>query len=416
MEIIFDYFESLKNLFGQHVIFGTGILLITGYLFGKLAELAKLPSITGYIIAGLVLGKSILGVIPAKEVYSLNSITEIALGMIAITIGAEFEFSKIKRMGSRILVITVLQALFAFLFVMFGMLLFGIDIKYCLIMGAIATATAPAATVIIVKDLRARGDFVDYLYGVVAFDDALCVIIFSIIFAFTAPILAGQQILETGIWMHFEHVILELGGSCLLGLMSGILLHRITYKKYKLNEIMIISVAMIFLTTSIAIVMHFSLLIANMVLGAVLINLSSKNRRIFHVIEPITPPLFALFFVLAGTELQIDVFSKGVVIFFGLAYLLSRFAGKYSGTYLAALLTKSQPNIRKYLGFCLFPQAGVAIGLVLLVQTAPIMIGAPPAVKEFLVLMVNVVLFSIFVNEMIGPIITRYGVIKGAEL
>jgi len=172
----------------------------------------------------------------------------------------------------------------------------------------------------------------------------------------------------------------------------------------------------IFLTISTAIVLHLSLLIANMMMGATLINLSHRNKRVFRVIEPLTPPIFALFFVLAGTELNLHVFTKGAVIVLGIIYILARFAGKYSGTYVSAIITKSTVEIRNYLGFCLFPQAGVAIGLVLFMQTSPVMAGAPEAVKEMMVLIVNIVLFSVFINELIGPAITKYGVIKGAEL
>ena len=187
-------------------------------------------------------------------------------------------------------------------------------------------------------------------------------------------------------------------------------------KKYKLNEILIISLGVIFLNISIAIVLKLSLLIANMVMGAALINLSPKNHKVFRVIEPITPPIFALFFVIAGTELDISVFTKGLVIVFGLVYLTARFSGKYIGIYLGSIVTGVSLKIRKYLGFCLFPQAGVAIGLVLLVQTSPIIETAPPVVQEKLVLLVNVILFSVFVNELVGPAISKFGIIKGADL
>jgi len=417
MGVFISVLNNLKVLFGNHVVFSAGMLLLIGYFTGKLAEKIRLPSITGYIIAGLLLGGSVTNIIHEGMSYRLTSVTEIALGLIAITIGAEFDIAKLKRTGGKILIITFFQSIFAFIFTVLILQLIGIALSYALILGAIATATAPAATVIIVKELRARGTFVDYLYGIVAFDDALCVLIFSIVFAIVAPILTGTVIQNAGgVFKGSIHAIIDILFSCLLGFISGILLHFFTRKKYKLNEILIISIAVIFLTTSIAIVLDISLLIANMVLGAVLVNLSIKNRRIFHIIEPITPPIFAMFFVLAGTELEISVFAKGIVIVYGLVYVMSRFAGKYTGTYFSAAITKSDAKIRKYLGFCLFPQAGVAIGLVLLVQTSPILDPAPPVVKETLVLIVNIVLFSIFINELIGPVITKFGIKKGADL
>jgi len=417
VQFVLKFFELIKYFFSQHIVFGTGMLLLIGYFAGRFAEKIRLPAITGYIFAGLLLSDSVTGIIHESVALRMTSITEIALGMIAITIGAEFEFSHLRKIGVRVLIITLMQSLFAFILVTAGLLFMKMEMSYALILGTIATATAPAATVVIVKELRARGEFVDYLYGVVALDDVICVILFSIIFALVAPGLAGtiagnESTLMSGI----SHAGLEILFSCLLGAISGFLLHKFTQSKYRLNEILIISIAIIFLNISIAIVLNLSLLISNMVMGAVLVNLSHRNKRIFRVIEPITPPLFALFFVLAGTELHLYVFTKLAVILFGVVFILTRFAGKDFGTYLSAYLTKTSLNIRNYLGFCLFPQAGVAIGLILFVQTSPVMLNAPETVKEMMVLIVNIVLLSIFINELIGPLVTKYGIVRGAEL
>ncbi|MBN2601914.1 MAG: cation:proton antiporter [Candidatus Marinimicrobia bacterium] len=417
MQFVLKFFELIKYFFSQHIVFGTGMLLLAGYFAGRIAEKFRLPAITGYILAGLVLSDSVTGIIHQTVALRMTSITEIALGMIAITIGAEFEISRLRKSGLTIMIMTIFQALFAFFFVVIGLVIMKMEFSYALILGAIATATAPAATVVIVKDLRARGEFVDYLYGIVALDDAFCVILFSIIFALVAPALAGTIAgHESTIMSSIAHAGLEILSSCLLGAISGFLLHKFTRDKYRLNEILIISIASIFLTISIAIVLNLSLLIANMMMGAVLVNLSHRNKRIFRVIEPLTPPLFALFFVLAGTELHLYVFTKLAVILFGLMYILARFAGKYMGTWISAFLTKTSAGIRNYLGFCLFPQAGVAIGLVLFVQTSPVLLNAPEIVKETMVFIVNIVLFSIFINELIGPMISKFGIVRGAEL
>ncbi len=419
MEFFNSFLVDFHELFGDHVVFSVGILLLVGYFAGEVAEKIKLPSITGYIITGLILGGSVLRIVPDEMANRLTSITEIALGLIALTIGGEFSINKIKNFGLRIFILTLFEALFAFIVVTTVMTMLGMDVKYALLLGAISTATAPAATVIVIRQLRARGDFVDHLYGVVAFDDALCVIIFSIVFAIIGPMFVAGPLHDashSGVLSGFLHAIKEIGLSIILGIVSGFLLNYLTRKKYRLNEILILSVAIIFLNTSIAIVTHLSLLISNMVLGAVLINLSPKNKRIFRVVEPITPPIFALFFILAGTELQISVFSQGMVIIFGLVYIIARFLGKFAGIFAGSILTKADSSIRKYLGFCLFPQAGVAIGLVLLVQTSPVIEHAPQEVREKLVLIVNIILLSIFVNELVGPAISKYGIVKGADL
>jgi len=357
-----------------------------------------------------------IGIISESAPYKLTSITEIALGLIAITIGAEFEFSRFRQIGKDVLLMTFFEGVFAFIFVSVVFVIFGLDVRYAVLLGSIAPATAPAATVVIIRELRARGRFIDILYGIVALDDALCVIIFSITFALVGPVIAGE--LVPGISGFFAGLFLamkEIGLSVLLGIISGFAMFKLTVRRYKLNEILIVSVGIIFISTSIAIVGGLSHLIVNMVAGVVLVNTSSRNKRIFKVIEPLTPPIFALFFILAGTELEIGVFADGLIVLYGLIYTSSRFAGKYFGIYTSAILSKSSDKIRKYLGFCLFPQAGVAIGLILFVQTSPLLSTVTADIRGILVLIVNVILFSIFINELIGPPVARLGIYKGAE-
>ena len=417
MDSILSILTNLRDFFNHHIIFTLGILLLTGYFLGKLAQKAKLPAITGYILAGLLLSGSVTGIVREETAQSLTSITEIALGLIALTIGGEYNLSKIRRLGKKIFLIVLFEASFAFAFVATGLTLAGVDRTYALLLGTIAVATAPAATVIIVRELRARGKFIDYLYGVVALDDAVCVIIFSVVFSFVSAILEGSLV-NSGIGGNIIHVVFELFLSVALGLVAGYILHVLTIKKFMINEILLISIGVIFLITAVAIVLKLSLIITNMVMGAVLINLSSKNRRIFTILEPLTPPVFALFFIIAGTELHVSVFSKGLVVFWGIIYLISRFLGKMTGVYIASVITKAPDTIKRYLGFCLFPQAGVAIGLVLLVQSSPAIVNSSVYIKDvhILVVLVNIVLLNVLVNELIGPVITRYGIKKGADL
>ena len=408
---------SLRDFFNHHIIFTLGILLFTGYFLGKLLQKIKLPAITGYILAGLLLSESITGIVRPEIGQSLTSITEIALGLIALSIGGEFTLNKIRRIGNQVVIITILEGVFAFIFITVGLTLAGIGILYALLLGSIGVATAPAATAIIVRELRARGKFIDYLYGVVALDDALSVILFSIVFSFVSAILEGS-IIESGIGYNVIHIVIELLLSVIIGFVAGYILHVFTIKKYIVSEILLISLAMIFLITSIAIVLKLSLIITNIVMGGVLINLSTRNRRIFTILEPLTPPVFALFFIIAGTKLHVSAFSKGIIIFWGIVYIISRFLGKTTGVYIASYLTKAPDTIRRYLSFCLFPQAGVAIGLVLLVQGSPAIANSPVYINNLhiLVILVNIVLLNVLINELIGPVISRYGIKKGADL
>jgi len=413
--LLTELFNGIKHVAAQSIILSVGIMLFSGYFLGKLFQLMKLPAITGYILAGLLLGHSVGGIVAAKMEHTLSSLTEIALGLIALTIGSEFNLAKIKRTGSRILVITLFQAMIPFLLVTFFLNLAGMDLRYALLLGAISIATAPAATVIIIRELRARGEFIDYVYGIVAFDDAICVIFFGIVFAVIGPSLSGIAA-GGGALAGFLHAMKDIVFSAILGVAGGIALHFLTYKKYKKNEIQIISLAVIFLVTGLTIVLHLSPLIANMIFGAVLVNFSHKNKRIFTILEPLTPPIFAFFFILAGTELSLNIFSKGTVVLMGGIYLFTRFAGRMAGVYVGAVATKMSGTIKKYLGLCFTPQAGVAIGLALFMQSSPIMLNAPANVKLALVLIVNIILFSVFINELVGPPISKYAIIKGANL
>jgi Kef-type K+ transport system membrane component KefB len=411
------FIERVLDFFSKHIVFNIGLLLIAGYAAGKLAEKITLPAITGCIVVGLLMGESVLNLVSHELNDTLNSITDVALSFIALTIGAEFRIAKLKKVGTSILILTLFEALFAFICVTTILTIIGMNIKYSLILGSISAATAPAATVIIIKELRARGPFIDYLYGVVAFDDAACVILFSVIFSIVSPMLGSTgAVAHSGFLLGLFHAVKDLFLSILIGFAGGVALHLMIRKKYKLNEILIISVSAIFLCTAFAIVFHLSPLIANMVFGAVLVNLSNKNKKVFSVLEPVTPPLFALFFILAGMELNVSVLADGMVVLYGLIYIIARFGGKLTGVYFASKITSAPAEVKKYLGLCLFPQAGVAIGLVLFVETSPVLAQAGPLVRESLDLILNIVLVSVFINELFGPAISRYGIVKGAKL
>lgn len=407
-----SFLEALLDVFHRSPVLSLGLLLLCGYLLGKLCERIRLPAITGYILAGLLLGQSVAEVIDESARHSMGSVTQVALGVIALTIGGEFSFFKLKQTGVKILILTLFEALFAFAAVSGFLTLAGLESPVALLLGSIAAATAPAATVVIVRELRARGPFIDYLYGIVAFDDAVSVILFGVVFAVAAPLLTGAAV-AGGILGSVLNAFLELVMAVVLGFIGGLLVHLLTAKKHRINEIMLIVVALLFLVTALASALRISLLIADMAMGCTLVNLSGRNRRIFDIIEPLTPPIFALFFILAGTELDVAVFSKGFVVLIGLLYLVSRFAGKVAGIQAAGLLTKTPARIRNYLGFCLFPQAGVAIGLALFIRTSPAILNAEAHVQEMLSVGVNIVLLSVFVNELVGPILSRFGIKKG---
>ena len=425
MELIFENLISLRDLLSQHSLFTVGIMLVMGYFIGTLAEKVRLPEITGFILAGLIMGSTVTGIVPQHMEESLRTVTEVALGLIALTIGGEFLWVKLKSMGSKVIIITIVQIMLTFIVVSIGLFLFQMSLPYALLLGAIASATAPAATVAIVQSLRAHGIFIDYLYGVVALDDAGCVILFSIVFAIASGMLLGDSaaaeavthaVANHGGAAVIGHALLEVLLSVVTGFISGIVIHFSTWKKQNSNEIMIITIGMVFLFTAIAVIFKLSPLLTNMAAGAVIINFSPKNHRIFRALEPFTPPIYALFFVIAGTELNPAVLVQNDILIFGLIFILLRAMGKYGGVYIGCKVSKVKGVITKNLGLCMLPQAGVAIGLVLMIQASPLMHQLNAEQILMIDRMVNIVLLSVFVNELVGPPVSRYAIIKGNEM
>lgn len=421
--------DSLRELLAQHAFFSLGILLLLGFLIGKLVNKIGLPEITGFIIAGLIVGEAFLGFVPRHMDEGLSLVTEVALGLIAITIGGEFYWVKLRRMGKAIVIVTLVQLFAAFLAVSVSLALLRMPLPFALLLGAIASATAPAATVAIVQSLRAQGTFVDYLYGVVALDDAGAVILFGIVFAVAGSVLsdmssaavAATAALESAHISHGPltvvlHALAEVGFSVLLGIVTGGMIHLLAWRRSNQNEILITTLGVLFLASAVAIVFRLSPLLTNMTAGALIINLSPDNHRIFRILRPLTPPIYALFFVIAGTELRPQVLMNPEILLFGGAYILARAVGKYGGVWAGCRIAGTTPAIRNYLGFCMLPQAGVAIGLVLLIEASPAMAALPGELQPVISMMVNIILLSVFINELIGPPLSRFAIIRGNEM
>jgi Kef-type K+ transport system membrane component KefB len=401
--------ELIRTSFSHHIIFSAGLLLTIGYLFGQLCERIKLPAITGYILAGILIGESGLHLIGHENLSVLTTLSEITLSFIAVIIGGEFSFYKLKMYGSKIIIITLAQMFLTFGLVTIGLVLIGLSQYIAFLLGAISAATAPAATVVIVEKLKAKGEFVDYLYGIVALDDAGTVILFSISFALSAAIISGTKV---ALSHSLLHAFLEIFYSVIIGVVGGLILHFSTYAKKNINEIKILALGFIFFTTSISISLHLSPLIANMTLGMLLINLKKNNIRILHSLQPLTPPLYAIFFAIAGTELRIETFRSQTVLLAGITYIILRAAGKYFGVYFSSIPLKIAPKIKNNLGLALLPQAGVAIGLVLFVQGSSVILHASEAIQLEISEMINIVLMAVFINELMGPPIAKIAIMR----
>lgn len=384
-----------------------GLVLILGHLISILLSRAHLPEVTGYIIAGLLFGESVLGIITPEMQVRLMPLAEIALGLIAITIGGEFLWSKIKRLGIRVVVITIVQVSAAFVVVTVTLRLLSLPLAVSLLLGTISAATAPAATVAIVQSLRLKGEFVDYLYGVVALDDAATVVLFGIVGAFAGGVAHGMS--NSALLTAFGEIFFSL----LVGGAGGMLLHIICHRIRDNGVLALLTGGMTLFIGGLASVLHLSPLLSTMAAGAMLINLNRRNERTIRSLQPYASIIYAIFFILAGSDLRLKILIQAEVLLLGGMYILARAVGKYGGVYIGALLTKSPSKIKTWLGICMLPQAGVALGLVIVVQNsiAPVV----PEIADNLQIITNVVLFSVFINELIGPPMSRLALQKGAK-
>jgi Kef-type K+ transport system membrane component KefB len=413
MSFLFELTGYINSYLVQHSLLAIGFLLLMGYFFGYLATLIRLPEISGFIFAGILVNSFTTGMVSAEMNESLHVVTEVAIGLLALSIGSEFSIKKLRRIGKHIVVITAFQFLFTLVMVTGAMRLLGMAFPYAFILAVTACASAPAIIVAEVHHLRAYGKFIDYVFGSVVLIDALCVILFGVAFtlvtnylniAGTSPLLGAS--------------LREIGISLLLGALSGVLIHLFTTKKTNESRIFIIMLSVFFTTTGLSLVLHLSPLLLNIVAGSVLASLSVRNHRLFKMLEPLTPPVYALFFVIAGIEINPGIFLQGSILLLAAGYFFSRFLGKYAGAWAGCRVAGMEPEIRDHLGLCMMSQAGIALGFVLLIQTSPIMTAgdSPQAQRLLFINMMNIVLISIFVNEVIGPVISRYAIIKGNSM
>ena len=388
------------------------ILIATGLLFGKIAKYLKLPNVTGYLVGGLILGPSILNVIPEGTIHDFSIISTVALGFIAFSIGTEMKISYFKRVGATPIWIAVFEALFGVLVTLVAIILFFvikgemsmINFRFSLVLAAIAAATAPAATIMVVRQYKAKGKFTETLLSVVALDDSVAIILFGIFVAVANAL--GDTASTTPLWLQIANPFIEIIVSLGIGSVMGILL-TLGCKWFtgRGNRISL-SIVIIFLTIFLAEWLHASPLLAAMMLGAVFGNVSSKVEDVNGLLYFITPPIFIMFFVLSGAELNISVL--GVVGIIGIVYVVFRVVGKIFGSWLGAKVTKADPVIAKYLGFALVPQAGVAIGLSLIATQ----VLNPEMGSQIRA----IILAGTLVYELIGPVVAKFALKKAGEI
>ena len=397
-----------------------GIATIAGYYAGRLAQLVRLPSIIGNMAVGVLLGPSLIGLFGTSTLQALSFVTEVALGFVAFSIGTELNFASIKRQGIGIVSVIFAESFGAFFVVLIGIYLLTRDLPMSLIFASMAPASAPAGTVAVIQECKAKGSLTQTLYAVVAFDDGLAIIIFAFAAAIARSLLITEATGHAGailpaLWVPIKEIVFSL----VLGGVAGFLLCQVVRKRQSAREIFILLFGFIVLTAGLATYWHLSLILANMTIGCVLANIRREAavRRISAPLLDVMPLIFVLFFSLAGANLEIGALaSLGGV---GIVYILCRSAGLIGGARLGAMVGSLDDKVKKYVGLGILSQAGVAIGIALIVKhdfgALAIAYDLPHAALIGAATLATVTATSIFFG-LIGPILTKYALVKAGEI
>ena len=415
--------ERIEVLNVEVSLISLAVALVGGLMLSRVTKLVKLPAVTAYLVAGLLLGPFCIGALKipglgfntAEQVDGLKIITQTALGFIAFTIGNEFRLSQLKATGAKAITIGILQAVIATVFVDITLIALHlllpslISIPCAITLGAIASATAPAATLMVVRQYKADGPLTRLLMLVVAIDDAVGLVLFSVSFGIATALSAGHVSVVAVVVEPIVEVVLSLG----LGAVMGWLLNWVEQFFHSRSKRMSISVAFVMLTVGLSMIefdvggIHcgFSLLLVCMMTGTIFCNICTTSEELMSRIEGWTTPVNVLFFVISGAELDLNVLAQPVTLLVGVLYIIARSAGKYYGAAFSCRLTGQPKPITDHLGITLLPQAGVALGMAITAATLPD--GA---------LARNVVLFSVLVYELVGPALTKRSLLAVGEI
>ncbi len=404
----------------MNLILASGILAIAGFFGGLAARKIKFPRISGYIIVGILLSPSLLNIIPSELIRGdLSVITDITLGAVAYLIGGSLNMGRLKKLGKAIISITFCQAIAAWVFVTLliaslghFIIRFGIPnpnyyqtyLPMAIIIGAISCATAPAATIAIIHEYRAKGPLTTTLLGVVALDDAFCIIGYAI--AISA---AEMLIISVGAISLYRMLIvplLDIAGSLLLGTGFGVALIYMSRFARSRKTLLVTVLGTIMLCIGAAKILDMSALLANMAMGFIIVNKMKRSEEMFGVISDIEDVLFAMFFTLAGAHFNLGIVKTAGIL--ALLIIIGRFSGKLIGARIGASISQAPTVVKRYLGFGLLPKAGVTVGLILLARQNS-------AFSAIGTVMVSSVLASVIVNELIAPPFTKYALFKAGE-
>jgi len=397
------------------VLLVIGIITLAGFYLGKTMHFVRLPSIIGFMLVGVLLGPSVLGFLGEELKGSIDFITDIALGFVAISIGLELSFSALRSQGLGIILIIIAESFLAFIVVTAAVFLLTRNVALALIFGSLAPASAPAGTVAVIQEFKAKGNLTKALYAVVGFDDGLAIIIFGFAFAVARSLLLHQHGADTeALWRLIATPLSEIGLSFLIGGVVAVTYRLLSRRLTEGRDLFILTFATVLITAGISEVLHLSLILTNLVVGLAIVNTQppALTEKIKGELTEVMPLLFILFFVLAGANLQLALLpALGLV---GVVYVASRSAGLMGGAWIGAVVGRAEPKIRKYLGMGILSQAGVAIGLALVVKQILAPLGSWGA--ELGALVITTVTATSIIFEIVGPILCKLGLQKAGEI
>jgi Kef-type K+ transport system membrane component KefB len=385
-------------------ILGLAVLLTIGYAGARLLRNIHIPAVTSYLLLGIIIGPRLCNIIPVTILGLSGVISHFVLGIIAFTLGESFSLKDLRSAGSSVMWISVFEAACAWLIVTTVMIgyhmLLGLPVHPAIIMGAAASATAPAATVMVIREYRAQGPVTNMLLRVVAIDDAWCLILSAAAITVASTLISGSVKIST-----FLTIIIELVLSLSFGAVAGICLHYIGVLIRNREEFLTVTLGFIILLVGVSLAFHLSPLLTCMVAGICIANISKNSALFFETIRSIDTPFFLIFFMLVGANLELEILPKIGIM--GVLYLMFRVLGKFVGVSIGSMISRADLAIRKFLAWGLVPQAGVALGVALTAKTMYPKYGA---------MIFTTITATTVVYELIGPLCVRYGLRKAGEM
>jgi len=383
-----------------------GLILLFALLVGHLVKFARVPEVTGYLVAGMIVGPSALGWVTHENLEALHIFSEVGLGLILFSIGAVFELGRVRAIGRRLVTLTLAESGLAAALVFVGMLIIGQPWPVALLLGAIAVETGAASTLMVIRENNAAGPFTEALTGVIGLNNIFALVAFSLaaVALDVSALAATGAVSVGGIGRALFPLFWQLVGSAALGFLVGLLLASWASQVVESGEILILLIGCVLLTVGVSTVLGLSPLVASLAVGATMANLSGKSRRLFGALSRTDPPLYVIFFVLAGADLDLSLLpSLGLL---GLVYVLCRATGKLAGARLAAKRTRFPEPVRRLLGMSIFAQAGLAVGLVLVTRER---------FPDIAPTVTTVVLGAVIVFEIAGPLSARFALDRSGE-